>query len=71
MKIETKYSIGDLVYYLSHNAIAYKPIDFIRIEINESGNIETKYCIRATYAECEWRTEDKLFTSKEELLKSL
>ena len=69
MEIKTKYNVGDKVYFLSNNAVVCLPIDTIRIEIDKNNNI-IKYRI-SNNGTCEWRQEDKLFTTKEELLKSL
>lgn len=70
MEIKTKFNIGDLVYTLSNNAVTYLPIGFIRIEINEEGKHEITYRLDKC-GKCEWRGEDRVFPSKEDLIKSL
>ena len=70
MEIKTKYNLGDIVCLLSDNKVSYYPIDMISINITNSCDIDIKYRIN-NCGICEWRTEDKLFPTKEELLKSL
>lgn len=74
MTIETKFDIGDEVFAMPHRSIGRFPIKAIRIK----REIEEKFYIKPyewTYIEYlvdgEWLIENKLFPTKEELLKSL
>lgn len=74
MTIETKYNIGDEVFVMLYGSIKRFPIKAIRIK----REIVQKFCIKPyewTTIEYlvnnEWLNEDKLFPTKEELLKSL
>ena len=74
MTIETKYNIGDEVFAMPYKSIGKFPIKAIRIK----HQIEEKFYIKP-YAwtlieylvDGEWLIENKLFPTKEELLKSL
>ena len=74
MTIETKYEIGDEVFAMPYRSIGRFPIKAIRIK----REIERKFCIKPYewttieyLVDDEWLNEDKLFPTKEELLKSL
>lgn len=71
MEAKTKYNIGDKVYYLSNNAIECEYIDFITIEVNINNIVRVVYRIKKSDNSYKWRTENKLFSTKEELLKTL
>lgn len=66
MKIETKFNIGDCVYFMSSNTVQKDFIQAICILIPENQFPEIKYAIPSHYY-----SQDKIFASKEELLKSL
>lgn len=81
MEIKTKYNIGDEVCTMFRNKVTYFIIGRIDIRADGKGTSIT-YTSKDTYEEYSdltgrdetrnWvRTEDKLFPSKEELLKSL
>lgn len=77
MKIETKYNIGDEVWAIVNDKVAYRYIEAIKITTDkifatEGGRVvdiklKHQYCIGY---DC-WRKEQELFPTKEELLKSL
>lgn len=70
MEIKTKYNIGDLVYSLTNKGIEYLSIGLIRIDINENGKPIINYRLDNNF-KGKWREEDKVFLTKEELIKSL
>ena len=66
MTIETKYNVGDEVWYRLRGKIYHNVIDWITIDI-VNGQVWIHYCW-----ECKFPMEEcKLFPTKEELLKSL
>ena len=67
MTIETKYNIGDVVWYKGFKEIFHDRIYNIRIDVDSIGEIHIYYELwdDVTKDEC------KLFPTKEELLKSL
>ena len=71
MTINTKYSIGDSIYSMQDNKILIEYITSIlsEVTIDHNGNIvvENKYKTNSSRI----LKEDKIFTSKEELLNSL
>lgn len=74
MIIQTKYDIGDEVFAMPYGSIRRFPIKAIRIK----REIEQKFCVKPYewttieyLVDGEWLNEDKLFPTKEELLKSL
>lgn len=69
MKVETKYSLGDEVWYILSNKVEKSVIESIFWEIknkSHSPNLVYRLCNRS-----EDFREDKLFGSKDELLKTL
>lgn len=68
MTIETKYNIGDEVWFIKDN----KPqtIQVFCIEIIAASTV-SKPCIKYGFGNFERYTESHLFPTKEELLKSL
>lgn len=66
MEIQTTYSIGDTIFYMQDNKVRHSVIDLIDIHI-ANDDISIKYCRRGYFT----RDEKDLYTSKEELLKSL
>lgn len=70
MKIDTKYNIGDEVWFKTLG-INYKAnVTKIVIHVFIDGNVIINYDIARSGYEYE-RNEDELFLTKEELLKSL
>lgn len=72
MIIETKYNIGDKVWYVDKSAKC-RVVDAIKVEqkwreleMGWVGEPVTKY-----WVDCEWWFESELYPTKEELLKSL
>ena len=69
MKIETKYNIGDKVYFLFENKVQRSNIQLINIRIGNKIGVE--YYIQTTHEDSLWFTEEEIFPTKEDLLKSL
>ena len=77
MTIETKYNIGDEVWFMDEkgeiksdiiHAISYYHWD---ITISPEEEIELQYCFNVPIGRQSWYEEYELFPTKEELLKSL
>ena len=65
--VKTKYSIGDMVWYISNNRVQALDVTGVRINIESTGECNVEYILHY-----EWnQPEDKLFKSKKELLESL
>lgn len=65
MKIETKFSLGDAVWYMHNGAPCCAQIERIKIEISQFGGmvIDNRYCLpNDELSECE------LFETKEDLI---
>jgi hypothetical protein len=73
MKIETKFNIGDEVWFLEHNKVQHAPIIDCYITINSDIGIMEEYTLSFSLIEgCPYRLRSVyLFPTKEELLKSL
>ena len=70
MKIETKYNIGDEVWFLSYNSPRKARICVMSIYVQNSSEITILYSLNEK--ELYWhKNEQDLFATKEELLKSL
>lgn len=70
MTIETKYNIGDEVWFLSYNSPRKARICGMSIYVTNSGEITLIYSL--TEKDVYWhKQEQDLFPTKEELLKSL
>ena len=71
MKITTKYSLGDEIYTMCNNKVLVEHIKSISINItiDHKGSLitETRYESNNSW----WLNEDKVFSSKEELLNAL
>ena len=74
MEFKTKYNIGDIVFYMVDNIVKSAKIDIITIrqwrddKFNEYQSLSyIEYCGIGKFT----LKENKLFTTKEELLKSL
>lgn len=75
MTIETKYNIGDEVWFLAQNAVWNCKVDgiyiSIREDIQEDNRIVYEFCNNNAYGGVFSVYEKALFPTKEELLKSL
>ena len=71
MLIDIKYSIGDSIYSMYNNKVYHEHITSILTDtqINSKGVIKTEVRYKTNNARV--LDEDKVFSSKEELLKSL
>lgn len=67
LTIKTKYNIGDVVWYKGFEENFHDKIACIRIEVDCVGEISIYYELWNDVI----KEEDKLFPTKEELLKSL
>lgn len=70
MEIKTKYNIGDKVFLLIRNKVERYPIVDIRIEVSGMRK-NTSYRLQTKAGHTEYYSEDEVFPTKEELLKSL
>lgn len=70
MEIETKYYIGDIVWVISNNKAVEKQVTLYNVTISESTDCKPKITYELNF-ETEKIDEDKLFTTKKELLESL
>jgi hypothetical protein len=70
MTIETKYNIGDEVWFLSYHSPRKARIYGMSIYVSNSGKVSLLYSI--TEKDVYWLKREKdLFSTKEELLNSL
>lgn len=71
MTINTKYSLGDVVYLMSSNKVLLEHITNIltRTTKDHKGNVVTEIRYETNSSKCV--NENVVFSSKEELLKSL
>lgn len=69
MKIETKYDLGQEVWFMHNNIPTCMPIINIAISVCGIKHTITQYVFQAD--EEIWLTEHKLFATKEELIASL
>lgn len=67
MTIETKYNIGDEVWYSVKGNVYHKIVDHIGIDVGKNGKAHIYYSSELTFP----LKEDRLFPTKEELLKRL
>lgn len=67
MTIETKYKIGDEVWYSLKGNVYHEIIDHIEIDVGKKGETHIYYNSEGNFP----HKEDRLFPTKEELLKSL
>lgn len=68
MEFETKFNIGDIGWYMSNNRVVSQKITGFNISVDESMNVDINYSLHYDDYEV---SENDLFPSKEELLKSL
>ena len=74
MTVETKFDIGNIVYVLTHKGIESFAIKEIRINIGIINKFDIKPFKWTTiqyYMNGNWYDEDKLHTTKAELIKTL
>lgn len=69
MAIETKFNVGDEVWYLCNNKVCCRKISSIVFRVSEFGASTTYYV--PTPSESIALDEKLVFSSKEELIKSL
>lgn len=69
MKINTKFDVGDRVFFMNDNKVCETNIERITITTKED-NIEIKYLVKVSYG-YESLLESKVFTTKQELLNTL
>lgn len=69
MKIETKYEIGQEVWFMHNNKPTCMPIKYIAINVHGIKQSTIQYVFQADGDI--WLTEHKLFITKEELIASL
>lgn len=67
MTIETKYNIGDEVWTIVEHKVCKYPI----LSITVKKIMRTEVIVMYYIGNCEWRYEEELFPTKEELLNSL
>ena len=71
MTIETKYNIGDEVWFMNENKVYVSFIEDVRVKRN-SKNTKIEYMVESMQKkDFGLKEESALFPSKEELLKSL
>ena len=71
MKIETKYNIGDEVWIVSQGKAVKDVVDMIHIHIGCDENISYSFNNKRALGLFEIIEESSIFSTKEELLKSL
>lgn len=69
MKIETKYELGQEVWFMHANKPILMPIKHITVDVHDIGQATIQYVFQADGDI--WLTEHKLFSTKEELIASL
>ena len=67
MEVKTKFSVGDMVLYIYNNKVSHLDVTAVSISIYSDSDPIIKYTLHYDYE----LDESKLFTTKEELLKSL
>lgn len=68
MEIKTKFNVGDKVFYMRDNRVQSGEVRGIHVFIHRS---EANIIVYLPFGDKRGYTEDVLFESKEELLKSL
>lgn len=71
MKIETKYNIGQKVWFILKGKVVKDVVDMIHIHIGGDENISYSFNGRRASGLFEIIEESSIFPTKEELLKSL
>ena len=68
MKAKTKYNLGEKVWYMAHNRPLCGKIRYIYIRVNDACQYTVTYLVLEGMTEF---SEDTLYSSKQELLKTL
>lgn len=68
MEIKTKFNVGDKVFYMRDNRVQSGEVRGMQVLIHRS---EVNIIVYVSFGDRRGYTEDVLFESKEELLKSL
>lgn len=68
MKAKTKYNLGEKVWYMAHNRPQCGKIRYIYIRVNDACQYTVTYLVLEGMTEF---SEDTLYSSKQELLKTL
>jgi hypothetical protein len=68
MEVNTKFEIGDIVWFIDNNRAIYLEVTGITISLDFNADVEIVYSLHFDDKKLE---ESKLFKTKEELLKSL
>lgn len=76
MKIETKYNVGQTVFYMADNKVNSSAIAKIRVDVDVYNHVykelnEILYILEDPKVKGEWYKESNLFETKKELLDSL
>ena len=75
MKVETKFNVDDIVFFMHDNMVTIGNVATMHIYTHKPmGNevvISVKYYLKGCSFQSDGYMEEKLFASKEELLKSL
>ena len=75
MDIKTKYNIGDSVFFMNDNRVWQGEIESFDIGFSQRSSgekyITISYCVKTMFFTDFSVAENKLFTTKEDLLKSL
>ena len=72
MTIETKYNVGDKAWFVeSHGELTEARVTGMSISVLLDGHVMTTYSMAKKYGHVYFWPEEKLFPTKEELLKSL
>lgn len=71
MTIQTKFDIGEIVYFIANNKVCSAPIIAINIQIIRAPSIKITYTMNCKGLIASLCDEDSIFRTKEELLKSL
>ena len=67
MEVKTKFNVGDMVWYIYNNKVSHLDVTAVSISVYSDSDPIIKYTLHYDYE----LDESKLFTTKEELLKSL
>lgn len=72
MVIKTKYNVGDEVWFLKRNKVVSDVIDHICMKVHNDQTLTMHYHFaKSTDGKATLRTEDYLFSSREELISEL
>ena len=71
MELKTKFNVKQKVYVLFNDKVDYRRINGIKIIVNDSGEFGIQYRLSGLNDYSFRFDENELFTTKEELLKSL